>query len=570
LGQLFCHRRNYVDDKFLIFHCVSPGDSISTPSTNHHMQIACHFYGQENNRQNGAIFPRERLGMTLNRENPPSEHLGLLYRVSRALLREGEYGELLSGLLDTLIEGLGADRGFVVVRENGEFRATAARNFRSEALSQAEEAVSRSIARSVMENGKAILIGDASVTEPYSRQPSIQQLSLRSVLCAPLVVSDEAFALIYLENRQVTNCFTEGQRDLLDEVCVLAAPRLRTAVAMSQAQRRAEALEHAHSQSDGILTSDPGMLSVLQNVHQIATTDLPVLIEGETGTGKELIARAVYRHSTRVKGPFIALNCAAIPATLIGSELFGFVQGAFTGANRDRVGFIGAAHRGTLFLDEIGDLPLDLQPHLLRVLQSGEFTRLGTSRSEQVDVRFIAATNRDLESEVKAGRFRADLFFRLSAITLRLPPLRDRPHDIRLLAEHFARTAAARYGRPVPRLAEDCLSALAAYSFPGNVRELESEMGRLAALASPDAPCAANLLNERIRKGGKGQSAASPQVMPVPPMSLHEMEKQLIFSVLQHTAGNRTRAAEILGISREGLRTKLLRLQIPADSDHLS
>jgi transcriptional regulator with GAF, ATPase, and Fis domain len=505
--------------------------------------------------------------MAVNQDNPKAEHLGLLYRVARTLLQEGEYGELLSGLLDTLIEGLGADRGFVVVREAGEFRATAAQNFRSEALSRAEEAVSRSIARSVMESGRTVLIGDASMNEPYSRQPSVQQLSLRSVLCAPLVTSDEAFALIYLENRQVANCFTEEQRTLLDEVCALAAPRLRAAVAMSQAQRRAAALERAHSQSDGILTSDPAMERLLQTVHQIATTDLPVLIEGETGTGKELIARAVYRHSARVKGPFIALNCAAIPAALIGSELFGFVQGAFTGANRDRVGFIGAAHRGTLFLDEIGDLPLDLQPHLLRVLQSGEFTRLGNTRVEQVDVRFIAATNRDLESEVKAGRFRADLFFRLSAITLRLPPLRDRPHDIRLLAEHFARTAAARYGRPTPRLAEDCFSALTAYSFPGNVRELESEMARLAALASADVPCGADLLNERIRKRNNGQSAASSQAATVAPMSLHEMEKQLIFSVLQHTGGNRTRAAEVLGISREGLRTKLQRLQIPADPD---
>jgi len=505
--------------------------------------------------------------MAVNQDNPKAEHLGLLYRVARTLLQEGEYGELLSGLLDTLIEGLGADRGFVVVREAGEFRATAAQNFRSEALSRAEEAVSRSIARSVMESGRTVLIGDASMNEPYSRQPSVQQLSLRSVLCAPLVTSDEAFALIYLENRQVANCFTEEQRTLLDEVCALAAPRLRAAVAMSQAQRRAAALEHAHSHSDGILTSDPAMERLLQTVHQIATTDLPVLIEGETGTGKELIARAVYRHSARVKGPFIALNCAAIPAALIGSELFGFVQGAFTGANRDRVGFIGAAHRGTLFLDEIGDLPLDLQPHLLRVLQSGEFTRLGNTRVEQVDVRFIAATNRDLESEVKAGRFRADLFFRLSAITLRLPPLRDRPHDIRLLAEHFARTAAARYGRPTPRLAEDCFSALTAYSFPGNVRELESEMARLAALASADVPCGADLLNERIRKRNNGQSAASSQAATVAPMSLHEMEKQLIFSVLQHTGGNRTRAAEVLGISREGLRTKLQRLQIPADPD---
>jgi transcriptional regulator with GAF, ATPase, and Fis domain len=519
---------------------------------------------------NDVIFARDVPRMTPNLENPRAEHLGLLYNVSRVLLREGEYGEILSGILDALIEGLGADRGFVVVREGGEFRATTARNFRSEALSQAEDVFSRSIARSVMESGSALLIGDASKTQPYSKNLSIQQFSVRSVLCAPLVASDEAFALIYLENRQISNCFTEQQRDLLDEICTLAAPRLRAVVAISQAQRRAEILEQTYSQSDGILTADPEMTRVLKMVRQIATTDLPVLIEGETGTGKELIARAVYRHSNRVKGAFIALNCAAIPATLIGSELFGFVQGAFTGANRDRIGFIAAAHRGTLFLDEIGDLPLELQPHLLRVLQSGEFTRLGNSRTEQADVRFIAATNCNLESEVKAGRFRADLFFRLSAVTLRLPPLRDRPHDIRLLAEHFLRAAASRYGRPVPRLSESCLGALTAYSFPGNVRELESEMGRLAVLASAAVACGSDLLNERIRSRGHRVHVVSSEPGTVAPMSLHEMEKQLILVVLEHTDGNRTRAARILGISREGLRTKLLRHQISSAPDPLS
>lgn len=516
------------------------------------------------------IFPVTHPPMNENRENPAPDELALLHRVSRVLLKEREYGELLAGLLDTLIEGLGADRGFVVVREAAGFRAAVARNFRSEALSQAEEAFSRSIAQAVMESGRAVLIGDAAATEPYSKRLSIHELSVRSVLCAPLVTSDQAFALIYLENRLVTNRFTEAQRDFLDEVCDLAAPRLRGAVAMSLAQRHADALEHSHQRSDGILTADPEMAAVLKTVRQVATTDLPVLIEGETGTGKELIARAIYRHSARVKGPFVVLNCAAIPAALIGSELFGFVQGAFTGANRDRVGFIASAHRGTLFLDEIGDLPLDLQPHLLRVLQSGEFTRLGNSRTEQVDVRFVAATNRDLESEVQAGRFRADLFFRLSTITLRLPPLRNRPHDIRLLADSFIQTSAARFGHPVPRLSEECLSALAAYSFPGNVRELEGEMARLAVLAPADVPCGVDLLSPRIRNRTSGLSGNISQPAPLAPMSLQEMERQLILSVLEHTVGNRTRAAEILGISREGLRTKLQKMQIPAALDSVS
>jgi transcriptional regulator with GAF, ATPase, and Fis domain len=498
-------------------------------------------------------------------KNRPSEELELLYRVSRTLLKDGEFGELLSDLLDTLIEEMGADRGFVIVRESGAFRATAARNFRSEALSEAEAAFSSSISQVVMNTGKAVLINDASLTEPFSGKMSIHRLAVRSVLCAPLVTSDEAFALIFLENRRAPNSFTENQRALLDEVCALSAPRLRVAVAMSQAQHRAESLECARGLSDGILTSDPEMGRVLQTVRQIAMTDLPVLIQGETGTGKELIARSVYRHSGRVNGPFIVLNCAAIPATLIGSELFGFVQGAFTGANRDRVGFIGAAHRGTLFLDEIGDLPIELQPHLLRVLQSGEFTRLGTSRAEKVDVRFIAATNRDLDSEVEAGRFRADLFFRLSAITLRLPPLRDRPHDIGILAEHFLHDAAARFGRPTPRMTERCLDALASYSFPGNVRELESEMSRLAALASADVPCGEEILSERIRHRANGSGVMRPATESFVPMSLLAMEKRLILSVLHHTGGNRTRAAEILGISREGLRTKLQRIQ-PADA----
>ena len=495
--------------------------------------------------------------------------LELLYRVARTLLHERDYGELLADLLDATIEALGADRGFVVVREASPrgpaFRAAVARNFKSDTLRKVEEEVSGSISAAVLEEGRALLIGDALESERFRDHPSVKRLGLRSVLCAPLITSEEAFALIYLENRDIAHRFTERHRRLLDEISRLAAPRLSTAVAIEHSRKRARELESSLGGSDGILTADGRLAKVLETLHQIAPTELPVLIQGETGTGKELLARALYRHSGRTQGAFVVLNCGAIPASLIESELFGYVRGAFTGAQRDRIGLIGAAHRGTLFLDEVGELPPELQPRLLRALQSGEFTRLGSVQPETVDVRFIAATNRDLEREVEEGRFRSDLYFRMSAVTLKIPPLRERPQDIHLLADHFLKSYAARSGREAPRLSNEAASALATYPFPGNVRELESEMARLVALTPPGAVIAPEALTERItrpRDAGAPAASSGAQAAILPPMPLAEMEKQLILSVLAHTGGNRTHAAEILGISREGLRTKMQRLGI--------
>ncbi|MBI4474416.1 MAG: sigma-54-dependent Fis family transcriptional regulator [Acidobacteria bacterium] len=482
-----------------------------------------------------------------------AEELTLLYMVARALLEERDYGELLAAVLDRTIESLGADRGFVLVREDGGFRAAVSRNFRSEALSETEEEVSNSIAGEVLESGKALLIGNALESERFKSKPSVRRMAIRSVLCAPLVATTEAFAMIYLENRDIANRFTERQRELLDEICGLAAPRLRTAVAIEDAKRRARRLESAYGETDGIRTADERMFEVLRTVRQVAPTDLSVLIQGETGTGKELIARALYRQSVRSNGPFVVVNCAALPATLIESELFGAARGAFTGATRDRLGLVGAAHRGTLFLDEVGELPLELQPRLLRVLQSGEYTRLGATRTETADVRVISATNRDLDREIEAGRFRSDLYYRLAGITLNVPPLRERPQDIHLLADHYLREYAARYGRVDLRLGPDLLGTMLGYSFPGNVRELEAEMARLVAVSTPGALLGAGALSERIR----GAASASPASLQ--PMSIAEMEKRLIVMVLKSTDGNRTRAAELLGISREGLRTKMQR-----------
>src|SRR6266849_712508 len=499
----------------------------------------------------------ERNGVVSEARQFTAEERNLLYRVARNLLNDRDYGELLAELLDDTIQALGADRGCVVVREGTQFRASVARNFRSEALVETEQEISSTIAKIVVEEGRVFMVGDAQQSERLRDRASVRRLGLRSVLCAPLIASNEAFALVYLENRELSNCFTEQHRTLLVEICSLAASRLRSAVAIDQARKHAREMEHIRGETDGIVTAESGMLAALQTVTQVAPTDLPVLIQGETGTGKELFAKALYRRSTRAHGPFVVINCAALPAALIESELFGYARGAFTGAHQDRIGLIGAAHRGTLFLDEIGEMPLESQSRLLRVLQSGEFTRLGSVRLETVDVRVLAASNRDLEREVEEGRFRSDLYFRLSPITVRIPPLRERRQDIHLLTAHFLRIYAGRYGREAPQLNNECMASVAAWDFPGNVRELEGEIARLVAVSAPGSLLHADALNERI--SGRRASAKT-KAAQLTPMSLAEMEKKLILSVLEHTDGNRTLAAEVLGISREGLRTKMQRL----------
>jgi transcriptional regulator with GAF, ATPase, and Fis domain len=489
------------------------------------------------------------------------DEVRLLFRISKKLLTERSYGELLDDILGVTIDGLGAERGCVIVRHDGQLRAATARNFGAGSLEHAEREISGSIADSVLGAGKTLLLDDALHSQEFRGKPSVRRLQLRSVLCAPLVASSQAFAIIYLENRTAAHSFNEHHRCLLDEICSLAAPRLHAAVEMQIAQRRVREVGTWLGEADGIVTADAGMIALLRSLQQVAITDLPVLIIGETGTGKELLARAVYRQSARSNGPFLVMNCAAIPATLIESELFGYLQGAFTGAVRDRMGLLAGAHRGTLFLDEIGELPLELQPRLLRALQSGEFTRLGSVRNETADVRFVAASNRDLERETEEGRFRSDLFYRLSSITLKVPPLRERPHDIQLLSEHFLRAYAARFGREAPHLDEGVLAAFAAYSWPGNVRELEGEIARLVATSPSGSEIGVESLNPRIRRA----DADAGQVA-LPLMSLAELEQKMIASALESTGGNRSQAAEILGISREGLRIKMQRFAANNDS----
>jgi len=306
-----------------------------------------------------------------------------------------------------------------------------------------------------------------------------------------------------------------------------------------------------------LLGRSPAMQALLSQLEQVAATRSTVLLLGESGTGKELAARALHYNSDRAEQPFVVIDCAAVPETLQESELFGHTRGAFTGAVAAKRGLFEEAHGGTVFLDEVGDLSTATQAKLLRVLQEGTIRRLGDTRVIQVDVRIIAATNRDLPAEVRAGRFREDLFFRLNVLPLRLPPLRERPEDIPLLAEHFLRRFAAETGRPLRWIAPVALDCLMAYRWPGNVRELEHAIEHAVLLSQGEA-LEVRDLPPAVQGGGGQEVEEAPLRLRDAVARLNaDLERGLIRRALTRTRGNRTEAAHLLGISRRALLYKL-------------
>ena len=309
-----------------------------------------------------------------------------------------------------------------------------------------------------------------------------------------------------------------------------------------------------------LIGKDPEFLSALRSAHLVAAADVTTLILGESGTGKELVARALHAASARAAGPFVAVNCAALPESLVESELFGHTRGAFTGADSAQPGRIRAAEGGMLFLDEIGELPLAVQAKLLRFLESGECQPLGANTPVATDIRVVAATHRDLYAEVRAGRFREDLYYRLNIVPVQLPALRERRGDIPLLLERFNKALAAEHGLAAPSYTREALQALRRYRWPGNVRELRNFCERTLILLNGRTVDVGNLPREM--QGLDAMPADAPVTLPETGLRLEDVELSLIRQALSRTNGNRSRAARLLGISRDTLLYRMRKYEV--------
>ncbi|MDF3936641.1 nitric oxide reductase transcriptional regulator NorR [Pseudomonas citronellolis] len=436
--------------------------------------------------------------------------------------------------------------------------------------------------QALLENpGPTLFPSDCGLPDPYDGLVEGVHLEVHDCMGCPLYLDEQPWGLLTLDALDAGR-FSSADLDNLQAFASLAAATVKASRRMldltlraEQEQQRADAYQRAAGEAPReLIGQSPVHRQLLDEIKLVAASDLNVLVTGETGVGKELVAQAIHAQSLRHAKPLVSLNCAALPETLVESELFGHVRGAFSGAVGERRGKFELADGGTLFLDEVGELPLAIQAKLLRVLQSGQLQRLGSDREHHVDVRLIAATNRDLAAEVRAGRFRADLYHRLSVYPLRVPPLRERGNDILLLAGYFLEQNRPRLGLRSLRLSAEAQAALLGYPWPGNVRELEHLIGRAslkALAASPERPRilsleVADLGLEEHPQAPASADASSAAGVPSAGLDLRgaldAFQRQLIAASLQRHADNWAAVARELGVDRANLNRLARRLDL--------
>ncbi len=493
-----------------------------------------------------------------------------LHEFSEKLMTLKNLDELLESMLDAVIDVTGAEKGLVLLLEEaygsdgsasgqgGKPVIRASRQLNREAITDTTGAISDSIVRRVLDTGRPVIVSDALSDDVFRTSESVVALRLSSVMCAPLVSQGHVTGALYVGNDRVKGLFQKSQLDLLSIFAGQASLILQNAMLLSalRADKEKLAAELKDKRFGEIIGVCPSMMEVFRKLQKVATTDISVLITGETGTGKELIARELHRRSNRAQGPFIVINCGAIPENLIESELFGHVKGAFTGAIASRPGKFQAADKGTLFLDEIGELPLNLQVKLLRALQERVVFRVGDSKPEKVDIRVVAATNRILEEEIKASRFREDLYYRLNVVNIWLPPLRDRGDDVLIIAKALLSKYAEELHSAVQGFTPQALAAIRKNNWPGNIRQLENRIKKALVL------CDKTLLGiEDLELDQAGETS----ILPLE-KAKEEFQRKYVLEVLERNNGNRTQTARDLGVDPRTIFRYLEREQNPMPS----
>ena len=487
------------------------------------------------------------------------------FRMERELGAAVEPGDLLERMLDALLQVFRAERGFILLgdgsAEEEDFRPALVRH-----MTEADcgHGVSRTVVEQIRRERRPLAVGDAE--QRFAGAPSLEAAHIRSIIAAPLETpAGELLGLLYMDGRAEGRFYGERDLALLEAFALHGARALELALERQQLRRsnsRLRALHHVdrrEKEAGGLVGTSAAMAELRASIARLAPERVTTLILGESGTGKELVARAIHQEGPWRDGPFVAVHCMALSPQVVESELFGHEKGAFTGAEERRIGRFELAHGGTLFLDEVGELSPEIQVKLLRVLQEREFERVGSAETIPVDVRVVAATNADLKRACVEGRFREDLFYRLSVFTLDLPPLRRRGGDVRLLAESFAHELARARGRSFPGFDGAAMAALEAYPWPGNVRELRNVIERAMVLSRDGrvtSDCLPADLTGRSETGGPGGGVELGGL----PRALAEarecFEKSFVLDTLRRHEGNVASAARDLAIPRSTIYRK--------------
>jgi transcriptional regulator with GAF, ATPase, and Fis domain len=529
---------------------------------------------------------------TIGAPLPTEDRLALIFEITRDLATEHDMDRLLARVTDHAIALLGAEHGFVVLaNEDGELEARAARSRKGD---DTHAQFSRSVAETVVRTGEPVIATHAKDDARLAKAVSVHALSIQSIACVPIRGAPPAgrtIGALYIETRLRPGARFEAELPTLAAFADQAAIAIENARLLEENQARAEELARANIELEaardklaslldrkteqletvrrdlkqaravlrshfgygGLVGTSAPMRRLYALLDRLKDTDVPILVTGESGTGKEVVAKAVHAQSPRGRMPFVGVNCGAIPANLLESELFGHVKGAFTGADRDKKGLFREAEGGTILLDEIGEMPLKMQTSLLRALQEGTVRPLGGAKEEPISVRVIAATNRDLAAMVREQTFREDLYYRLHVIELKIPPLRERSDDIPALIDHFLTLFAARHRRDRKSIARDAVRRLTGYEWPGNVRQLEHVLLNAWLMSDESEIAESDLLLPDARPPTISETVTrsrSSHARPKTKAEFKTTERDRILGALTSCNWNRVQAAKMIGLPR--------------------